>query len=192
VSAYAVGAERVRPAAWWGMVVLVAAEATLFGCFVGTYFFLRFTTPVWPPDGIRRPDVAAPIVLALVLASAAAPMTLALRAARAARLATARLLVVLALVVQAGYFGYEVHEYSRQLHAFTPQTDAYGSIYFTMLGADHAHVAVGLLLDLWLLLKLARGFTRYRVNALWAITVYWYAVSAITLAVTATLVSARI
>jgi heme/copper-type cytochrome/quinol oxidase subunit 3 len=192
VSAYAVGAGRVRPAAWWGMIVLVAAEATLFGCFVGTYFFLRFTTPVWPPDGVPRPNVVAPIMLALVLASASAPMTLALRAARAVRLATACALVVLALVVQAGYVGYEVNDYARQLHAFTPQTDAYGSIYFTMLGADHAHVAVGLLLDMWLLVKLARGFTRYRVNALWAITVYWYAVSAITLAVTATIISARI
>jgi heme/copper-type cytochrome/quinol oxidase subunit 3 len=192
VSAYAVGTERVRPAAWWGMIMLVAAEATLFGCFVGTYFFLRFTTPVWPPDGVPRPNVVVPIVLAAVLASASAPMTLALRAARAARLASARGLVLLALVVQAGYFAYEVHDYARQLRAFTPKTDAYGSIYFTMLGADHAHVAVGLLLDAWLLLKLARGFTRYRVNALWAIAVYWYAVSAITLAVTATLVSARI
>jgi heme/copper-type cytochrome/quinol oxidase subunit 3 len=174
------------------MMMVVAAEATLFGCFVGTYFFLRFTTPVWPPNGVPRPNVVAPVVLAFVLASTAAPMTLALRAARAARLAAARAFVLTALVVQAGYFAYEVHDYTGQLHRFTPQTDAYGSIYFTMLGADHAHVALGLLLDAWLLLKLARGFTRYRVNALWAITVYWYAMSAITLIVIATLVSARI
>ena len=60
-----------------------------------------------------------------------------------------------------------------------------------MLGADHAHVAVGVLLDVWLLSKLARGLTRYRVNALWAIAVYWYAVAAITLVVTGTLLSAR-
>jgi heme/copper-type cytochrome/quinol oxidase subunit 3 len=192
VSAYAVESERVRPAAWWGMVMLVAAETTLFGCFVGTYFFLRFTTPVWPPDGVPRPHVVGPIVLALVLVSTAALMTLALRAARGARLARTRALVLVALLVQAGYFAYEVHDYARQLRAFSPQTDAYGSIYFTMLGADHAHVAVGLLLDTWLLLKLARGFTRYRLNALWAITVYWYAVSVITLTVTVTLISARI
>jgi cytochrome c oxidase subunit III len=187
----AVAAAPTRPVGWWGMVTLVAAEATLFGCFIGTYFYLRFTTAVWPPAGVPRPSVTVPLVLALVLASTSVPMTLALRAVRAARLGAARLFLVAALVVQAGYFAYEVHDFQDQLRGFTPQTDAYGSIYFTMLGADHAHVAVGLLLDLWLLLKLARGLTRYRLNATWAITVYWYAVSLITLAVIGTLLSAR-
>jgi cytochrome c oxidase subunit III len=187
----AVAAVPSRPTGWWGMVMLVAAESTLFGCFIGTYFFLRFTTPVWPPAGVPRPSVAVPLVLAVVLASTSLPMTLGLRAARGARLALARTFIVVALVVQAGYFAYEVHDYERQLHAFSPRTDAYGSIYFTMLGADHAHVAVGLLLDVWLLLKLAGGLTRYRLNATWAITVYWYAVSLITLAVIGTLLSAR-
>ena len=41
-----------RPAGWWGMVVFVASEATLFGAFIGTYYYLRFKTPAWPPDGI--------------------------------------------------------------------------------------------------------------------------------------------
>ena len=31
-----------RPNGWWGMVVFVATEATLFGTLVGTYFYLRF------------------------------------------------------------------------------------------------------------------------------------------------------
>ena len=75
---------------------------------------------------------------------------------------------------------------------FTPQTDAYGSIYFTLLGADHGHVAVGLLLDVWLLLKLSRGLNRYRLNALQAVTVYWYAVVVLTLCVTGTLLSAAV
>jgi heme/copper-type cytochrome/quinol oxidase subunit 3 len=188
----AVAAAPSRPAGWWGMMMLVAAESTLFGCFIGTYFFLRFTTPAWPPAGVPSPSVAVPLALAFVLASTSVPMTLALRAARAANLARARLSILVALVIQAGYFAYEVHDFGWQLRRFTPQTDAYGSIYFTMLGADHAHVAVGLLLDAWLLLKLARGLTRYRLVATWAITVYWYAVSLITLAVVGTLLSARV
>ena len=126
------------------------------------------------------------------LAATAAPMLLATRAARAGRLAAARALLVLALIVQSGYFAYEVHDFGDQLKAFTPQTDAYGSIYYTLLGADHGHVAVGLLLDLWLLLKLSRGLTLYRVNALQAVTVYWYAVAVLTLCVTGALVSAAV
>ena len=41
----------------------------------------------------------------------------------------------------------------------------------------HAHVAVGLLLDLWLLGKLLRGLTNYRLVALRVIAVYWYFVA---------------
>ena len=181
-----------RPAAWWGMVMLVASEATLFGCLFGTYYYLRFETPHWPPDGLPEPRVVVPLVLSFTLAATAAPLLLATRAARAGRLAAARALLVLALVVQSGYLAYEVHDFDDQLTRFTPQTDAYGSIYFTLLGADHGHVAVGLLLDVWLLLKLSRGLTLYRLNALQAITVYWYAVLVLTLCVTGTLLSATV
>jgi heme/copper-type cytochrome/quinol oxidase subunit 3 len=45
------------------------------------------------------------------------------------------------------------------------------------------------LLNLWLLGKLARGLTRYRLNALSAITFYWHAVNVITIVVTLTTLS---
>jgi heme/copper-type cytochrome/quinol oxidase subunit 3 len=163
----------VKPVAWWGMMMLVAAEATLFGCLIGTYFYLRFSTAHWPPDGIAKPSVVVPLVLALVLVASVVPLRLGTRWG-----------IALALLLQAGYFAYGVHDFADRLHAFTPQTDAYGSIYYVLLGADHAHVAVGLLFDLWLLV-------RYRVVALRVVTVYWIAVAVLTLAVTGTLLSAR-
>jgi cytochrome c oxidase subunit III len=179
-----------RPAALWGMAVLIASEATLFGCMIGTYFFLRFSTRVWPPDGIPRPAVVGPLVSALLLASSSIPMQLASDAGRHGRAAAARLYVLTALVIQTGYFAYAVHDYSAQIHTFDITRDAYSSIYYTVLGADHAHILVGLLFNVWLLWKLARGLTTYRVNALQAITWYWHAVNIITLVVTATLLSA--
>jgi heme/copper-type cytochrome/quinol oxidase subunit 3 len=181
-----------RPVAWWGMVMLVASEATLFGCLIGTYFFFRFESEHWPPEGVARPALVVPLVLAATLALSGGPMLLAVRVARGARVGAARLLLLAALVVQAGYFAYQVHDFRSQLEGLTPQTDAYGSIYYVLLGADHGHVAVGLLLDLWLLAKLTRGLTTYRLNALQAIAVYWYAVLTLTVVVTLTLVSPRL
>jgi len=183
---------RGRPVAWWGTLMLIASESTLFGCLIGTYFYLRFESPTWPPVGIPAPSLLTPIVLALVLAASAIPLRLATRAAHSARVAGAWLLVVVALLVQAGYLAYAIHDFRDHLHAFTPQTNAYGSIYYVLLGADHAHVAVGLLLSAWLLLKLSRGLTTYRLNALDAIAFYWYAVIVLTLVLTATILSARI
>jgi len=181
-----------RPTAWWGMLIFVASEATLFGAFVGTYFYLRFKNPAWPPDGLPEPKVVVPLVMTAVLLSTSIPMQLASSAAQAGRLAATRSWILLALVVQAGYFAYQVHDFADQLRDFDISHNAYSSIYYTLLGADHAHVALGLLFNLWLLWKLARGLTRYRVHATQAIVLYWHAVNVLTLVVTLTLLSGAI
>src|SRR5207237_5693442 len=87
------------PSGWWGMLMLVATEAALFGLLIGSYYYLRFESPHWPPAGDPRPRLVVPLVLALVLAATSVPMQLALAAARGARLGLARLLLAGALVV---------------------------------------------------------------------------------------------
>jgi heme/copper-type cytochrome/quinol oxidase subunit 3 len=180
------------PSSWWAIAMLVATEGTLMGCFVATYYYLRIRAPEWPPPGIPEPRVVVPLVLAAVLAATSVPMQLASVAARAGRLAAARWFVLAALLVQAGYFAYEMVDFHDQLQQFQPSTDAYGSIYYTLLGADHAHVFVGLLLDVWLLAKLVRGLTTYRLNATVAVTWYWHFVNVLTLVVIGTLTSAAV
>jgi heme/copper-type cytochrome/quinol oxidase subunit 3 len=91
--------------------------------------------------------------------------------------------------MQAGYLGAQIVSYVSDLDTFTPSTNAYGSIYFTLLGAHHLHVIAGLLLDVWLLVRLIGGLTSYRVVAVRAIALYWYVVAALAIAVTATQVS---
>lgn len=183
---------RMRPAAWWGMLILIASEAMLFACFVATYFYLRFHTAVWPPRGTPEPKVLFPVLLVAILAATSVPMQLASVSARAGRARAALLYVAAALVVQAGYFAYEVHDFRDQLQRFDATSSAYGSIYHTLLGADHGHVLLGILFNLWLLGKLARGLTRYRVNAAQAIAWYWHAVNVITVVVVLTLISPRL
>ena len=181
-----------RPSGWWGMLIFVTSEATLFGALIGSWFYLRFGSVQWPPPGIEPKGPAIPLILVGVLVSTSVPMQLASRAGQRGRAGFAWLLVALALVVQAGYFAFEVHDFQSDLGEFTPQRNAYGSIYYTLLGADHAHVAIGLVLSLWLLLRLAGGLTRYRLVGLRAITLYWHVVNAITLAVIGTILSANL
>jgi len=181
-----------RPASWWGMVMLIASEATLFGSFVGTYFYLRFTTHSWPPDGLPEPELAVPLILVACLTATSVPMQLASRAAHAGQLGATRLFLIVALVVQSGYFAFESNDFGNQIKdRFDITRNAYSSIYYVLLGAAHAHVFLGLLFNAWLLWKLARGLTRYRVHAVQAIAWYWHAVVVLTLIVTGTLLSAR-
>ena len=172
----AVAARRGLPAAWWGMAMFVAAEGTLLVMMVGTYFYLRFKNVTWPPHGIPEPKVTLPLVMLAVLVLTTAPMWLANRTA------AARPWILVALAAQIAYLAVSLHSYANDLDRFTPQDHAYGSIYFTLLGADHAHVLVGILLNLWLLLRLRR-------NALLAVSFYWYFVNALTVVVTLTVLS---
>lgn len=178
-------AQRVaRPNGWWGMAVFVATEATLFGTLIGTYFYLRFKAPVWPPAGIPDPKVVLPLVLTGVLVATSIPMQLAFKSARVGRVGLARFALLLALVLQAGYLAMQLHLFLDDLHHFSPNATAYASIYFTLVGAHHFHVLVGILLSAWILLRLLAGLTIYRLVGLQAVTFYWHFVNALAVIVT--------
>jgi heme/copper-type cytochrome/quinol oxidase subunit 3 len=178
-------AQRVaKPNGWWGMVVFIATEGTLFGTLIGSYYDLRFRTPHWPPAGVPDPKVAVPLVLLAVLVSTSVPVQLASVFARAGRKAATQLALLAAVVLQSGYLAMQIHLYVDDLHKFSPQASAYGSIYFTMVGAHHAHVFVGILLEAWLLLRLLAGNTVYRAVGVQATAFYWHAVNLLAVAVT--------
>jgi heme/copper-type cytochrome/quinol oxidase subunit 3 len=191
-AAVVAGRRRGPSLAFWGMAMLVASEATLFGTFIGTYYYLRFESAHWPPLGTPEPRVVVPLVMVGILVTTSIPMQLAANAARAGRLWRTRAMLVWALVVQCGYLAWAIHDFVDQLHRSAPQDNAYSSIYYVLLGADHAHVAVGILLVAWLLWKLVRGLTMYRLNAVQAVTFYWHAVNVLTLIVIGVLLSARL
>jgi heme/copper-type cytochrome/quinol oxidase subunit 3 len=174
---------RSMPNGWWGVLLFLASEATLFGLMIASYFYLRFYNAHWPPPGIDKPRVALPLVLTAILVSTLVPLFLAVRAARRGRRGVAAALVLVALVVQAAYLGVQIHEFSAELDKMDPKASSYASIYFTLLGAHHLHVAVGILAELWLVTRLLSGMTNYRLIALRCIALYWYVVAALGVAV---------
>ena len=92
-------------------------------------------------------------------------------------------------LVQAGYLAVQVVSFVDELSKFHPSDNAYASIYFSLLGAHHVHVALGLLIDAFLLVRLAGGLTSYRVTGLRAAALYWYVVAAVGVLVVVTQVS---
>src|SRR5689334_10325596 len=67
---------------WWGMVLLILTEATLFAALLSSYFYLRFLNPAWPPAGIERPELVLPSVATVILLASSLPMHLADRGIR--------------------------------------------------------------------------------------------------------------
>ncbi len=177
---------RAEPSGWWGMLLLIAGETALFGCLIATYFYLRFKVGTWPPDGIERPSVTLPLVFTAMLVAGCLPVAGAVRAAKGGLVKRAWWLLALATAVQATYLGLQINLLVDNLHSFSPRTDAYASAYYALLGLHHAHVAVGLAIDLWVLAALTRGLTTYRLTAIRILGLYWYFVSAMAVLVVLT------
>jgi cytochrome c oxidase subunit 3 len=179
-----VALQRGRPLGWWGMLMLVATEGVLFATMIASYFYIRFKTPDWPPPGVPEPKVLYPTLLTIVLVVSSLPAGNAQWAAR--RQLPRRALwglfatAALAAIYAAGTLTLLVQEWDEA----SAERDAYDSLFFTIQGAHVAHVAAGILANLYLMAKLSRGrLTQYRVNGIWAMSLYWHFVNVLAIAV---------
>jgi heme/copper-type cytochrome/quinol oxidase subunit 3 len=183
---------RAQSNGWWGVALLIATEAALFGTLIASYFYLRVENRTWPPPGVRVPDPLEPIILTAVVVVTSVPMLLAARAVRTGGLARIRVALAVALAVDAGYLVAQLHAYAGELAKHEPHDSAYSSIYYTLLGVHHVHVVVGMLLIAGLLVKLRKGLTNYRANGVRAIALYWHFTNAVGIAVLLTQMSPRL
>jgi heme/copper-type cytochrome/quinol oxidase subunit 3 len=188
-ASYAARRRLTQPNGWWGVALLVATETAFFGTLLASYFYLRFASADWPPAGIEQPAVALPLALTGVLVATAPGPWLALRAGRRGDARATRLWLLLAAAIQIAYLVAQGFSFASDLGDFSPRDTAYGSIYFTMLGAHHAHVALGVLLELGALALLLRGLTNYRLVGVQAIALYWSFVDAVAVLVVLTQIS---
>ncbi len=80
--------------------------------------------------------------------------------------------------------------FRHDLRSFSPQATAYGSIYFTLLGAHHAHVVLGLLLELVVVWKVVGGgLSDYWLIGVRAVALYWHVVNVLAVLVVLTQLS---
>ena len=162
----------------WGMALFLCSEITIFGTLLATYFYLESDNRRWPPAGIKPPAVTLPLIATGVLVLSAIPVWLASRSARRGARGAVLGFISLALVLQCGYLAAQVLLFRHDLNQFRPQDTAYGSIYFTLLAAHHAHVVLGMALDLTLILFVSlRGLNNYWLTGVRALALYWYVVT---------------
>jgi cytochrome c oxidase subunit 3 len=131
-----------RSLTWWGTLGMMAIEGTLFALAVASYFFLRSHVAVWPMSE-PPPQLAWGTLNTALLVASLLPNHLSQRAserldhAACRRWASVTLLAgLLALVLRALEFGSLNCRWD---------SDAYGSIVWTLLGLHTLH----LLTDTW-------------------------------------------
>jgi cytochrome c oxidase subunit III len=171
-----------RAFGWWGMVWLIATEATLFALLIASYFYLRFRFgPPWPPDGIENPKLGLPLLMTVVLWSSSPCVHLAERGIRAGSQRRLRLGLAAGWVLGATFLVLTFAvEWPTTLKEFGPTTNAYGSMFFTITGFHAAHVVVGLLMSAWVQVWAARGlYDRERHLSVENFAMYWQFVDAV-------------
>jgi heme/copper-type cytochrome/quinol oxidase subunit 3 len=169
---------QAMPNGLWGMALFLASEVTIFGTLLSTYFYLDFDARRWPPAGIAPPELAWPLIATGWLVASAIPMWAASHAARAGHRQLTAWMISLGFVMQCCYLAAQVILFQHDLDKFSPQATAYGSIYFTILAVHHAHVIVGLLLDVGILWQVVtKGLTNYWLVGVRGLALYWYVVA---------------
>jgi heme/copper-type cytochrome/quinol oxidase subunit 3 len=166
---------------WWVMVLVIATEAMLFVYLVFAYFYLAsMSRGTFAAGGAPELRLAAPNTLILLVSSAT--MYWGERGIRTGNQARLRMGMLITLILGIVFLTVQGVEYSRK--AFTLQTNAYGSLFFTITGFHGAHVFVGLLMNVVVQRWAWRGwFTRHRHLAVTNAAMYWHFVDAVWLAV---------
>jgi len=171
-----------RSFGWWGMVWLIATEATLFASLLASYFYLRFRHGVeWPPDGLPHPELALPLVMSALLLSSSIPVHLAESGIKRGSQTTLRVGLAAGFILGAVFLFLTVAvEWPETLRHFTPQTNVYGSLFFTITGFHAMHVLVGLGMSLWTQVRAWRGaFGPDRHVTVQNFTLYWHFVDVV-------------
>lgn len=147
-----------RSIAFWGVILLAGTEAVLFVVLLFAWFYTWARTPQWPPEGVTLPELGFSAVRSVVLIATSGSAWLAERALhRGDRRAV--WLWTLVTIVAAGFFlGTHIQEFVvKTPDEFLWSDHAYGSLWWTILNFHGAHVAVGILMWLFILVRLGRG-----------------------------------
>jgi cytochrome c oxidase subunit 3 len=135
-----------RANGWWGMVLLIATEATLFAILIASYFYIRFKSPDWPQGGINDPTIGRPLLNNGVLLASIVPMYVAERAVFRGRQALFRLGLGGTFLLLLAYFALQTDSFWTSWHSFKPSENTYASLVYTIVGAHWLHVGAGILL----------------------------------------------
>jgi len=131
-----------RGTPWWGAVALIAIEGTGFALLLGTYLYLRGNADVWPPEGVRTPDLVYPVIGTALLLTSLLPTRWSNQAALEQNLAKVQFWLIGATLPVIGLCILRWLEF-RSL-PFTWYNHAYGSVFWTVLGLHTVHAVAAL------------------------------------------------
>jgi heme/copper-type cytochrome/quinol oxidase subunit 3 len=173
--------------AWWGMSILILTEGMVFAILLASYFFLRAASRTWPLAGIELPELRLAIPFSAVLWGSSLPIFWAEAGLRRGDVTRLRIGLALSFVMGAAFLGYTLHDF--QSLTFGWRDNAYGSIFYVIVGLHALHVVIGLAMNLVVQLKASLGrLSGGRHASVEVFALYWHFVDVVWVFVFASLI----
>jgi cytochrome c oxidase subunit 3 len=181
---------------FWAVILFVSSEVMFFGALFTTYFYLRARVPDWEPVfqrciaahcekpawnsqteifGITLPVVAINTIL---LVSSSFTMQFAVNAIKKGNRQGMIRWMIPTILLGAVFLTGQAYEYTKL--GFLPTNGVFAAVFFTLTGFHGAHVTGGVLMNMYVTLRAAKGhFTANRHLAVEAASIYWHFVDVV-------------
>jgi heme/copper-type cytochrome/quinol oxidase subunit 3 len=143
-----------RKLAMW---TFIGSECLLFGTLISTYLVYQGQSLSGPMPG-EILDIPLTSISTFVLLMSSLAMVLALAAVTRADRLWSRVWIFATAALGLVFLGFQAYEFTHFVHeGLTIKTSLFGSTFFVLTGTHGAHVAVGVLLLLTLLVRSFQG-----------------------------------
>ena len=169
-----------RPVAFWGVIMLSVTEGVLFVNLLFAYVYLWSIAAEWPPGDVQPPELAFISIRTVALLSSSLTIWFAERALERGHRRRVWTWTVVTVALASFFLAGHVHEFLKLPAEFTWHDHAYGSLYWTIVNFHGAHVLVGIVIWLFVLVRLGRGAYGPREQTQFSTaSIYWHFVDVV-------------
>lgn len=152
---------------------VIATEAMLFVCMFGSYYYLGTNKDRWANN--VPPSLKYPFILLAILLSSSAVLEWGKKQVTRERFEAGRWALWATVLIGLVFLVLQAFEYVDHWKTLTPDTDSYGSIFYTITTLHAAHVIAGLLLLSYVGVMPRFGETRGSPHRPYAtVSLYWH------------------
>ena len=174
LSALPIDQNRGIQAVW----MLIATEATLFASLFGVYYYLGTNKDRWATQ--EPPHLVYPFILLAILLSSSVVLHWGELQVEKERYREGRIALWFTVLLGLVFLVLQGFEYASEWGHLTPDTNSYGSIFYTITTLHAAHVIVGVLVLMYVGFQPHYGFARRSPHRPYEVaTLYWHFVDAV-------------
>jgi heme/copper-type cytochrome/quinol oxidase subunit 3 len=175
-----------KPLGWWGIMLTIATEGTIFIALLASYWFVRSVSDDWPQGGIEKPPLLRISIFTAVLLGSSIPLFWGERAIKLGRVRQLQVALAISWLMGFAFMinqGFEFAELKFRL-----DDNAYASLFIVISGLHGLHVVIGLLISIIVQIKAAKGwFSSDRHVTVTVFSLYWHFVDVVWIFVFTTL-----